>query len=319
MYFMCNLKELIVRFQDEDTCIKYLVQQRWGGNPVCPYCGATKYYNIENGKRFKCGNKECYKKYSVTVGTVMQATNIPLSTWLPAMYLIASHKKGISSCQLARDLGVTQKTAWFMLHRIRESLKEKGSALLTNTVEVDEVYIGGKMKFKSKSIRKKAHEDNISHTANKTGVMGMLERDNEMRLTVMPENKPLKQIVQENVSYKATIITDGLNAYTGLNKHYKAHEVVNHMADEYVRGTFHTNSIEGAFGLFKRMVIGIYHQISKEHLQRYCDEFTYRYNSRKISDGVRFDLTCARIEGKLTYKQLIENGTNKKRQEAKQA
>src|SRR5436190_303417 len=136
-----NLKDIFKKFSDEAARRQYLVQQRWNGSPVCPYCGSGKWYNIENGKRFKCGNKECYKKYSVTVGTVFEASNIPLSTWFPAMYIIASHKKGISSVQLAKDLQVTQKTAWFMLHRIRESLKAKNSPLLSGIVEVDETYM----------------------------------------------------------------------------------------------------------------------------------------------------------------------------------
>src|SRR5215213_4814482 len=148
-----NLKDLMKKFEDEAKCREFLVQQRWNGVPVCPKCGHTKVYNIENGKRFKCANNKCYNKFSVTVGTVFEASNIPLSTWFPAMYLIISHKKGISSIQLAKDLGVTQKTSWFMLHRIRESLKSKGSSLLSNVVEVDEVYIGGKVGNMSKTRR----------------------------------------------------------------------------------------------------------------------------------------------------------------------
>ena len=131
-----NLKDLMKQFSDETKCREFLVQQRWNGKPECPYCKSTISYKIENGKRFKCGNSECYKKYSVTVGSVFHASNIPLTTWFPAMYLILSHKKGISSIQLGKDLGVTQKTAWFMNHRIRESLKEKGSSLLANTALV---------------------------------------------------------------------------------------------------------------------------------------------------------------------------------------
>ena len=143
-----NLKDLLKKFSDEQACRDFLVQKRWNGVPTCPYCGCTKSYKIENGKRFKCANKECYKKYSVTIGTVAQDTNIPLSTWFAATYLITAHKKGISSCQLGRDLGVAQKTAWFMLHRIREALRDKKGLLLTSEVQADETYIGGKEEFK---------------------------------------------------------------------------------------------------------------------------------------------------------------------------
>lgn len=162
-----NLKELFQKFADEQKCRDFLVQQRWNGCPVCPYCNSDKWYSIENGKRFKCGNKECHKKYSVTVGTIFHASNIPLTTWLPALYLNTAHKKGISSCQLAKDLGVCQKNAWFMLHRIRESLRNKQSSLLSNTVEVDELYIGGRMKNLSNKKRAELRENTSSNFANK--------------------------------------------------------------------------------------------------------------------------------------------------------
>ena len=130
-----NLKELFAKFSDEAKCREFLIQQRWNGVPTCPKCGSTKAYKIENGKRFKCANNKCYSKFSVTIGTVFEASNIPLTTWFPALYIISAHKKGISSVQFAKDLGVTQKTAWFMNHRIREALKVKNSPLLGGTVE----------------------------------------------------------------------------------------------------------------------------------------------------------------------------------------
>lgn len=141
---IANLKELFAKFSTEQACIDFFVQLRWQGVPQCPECGWNKTYKIDSGKRFKCANNTCYKKFSVTVGTVFESSNIPLTTWFPAIYIIASHKKGISSVQLAKDLGVTQKAAWFMLHRIRESLKADNSFLLGGTVQVDETYMGGK-------------------------------------------------------------------------------------------------------------------------------------------------------------------------------
>jgi transposase-like protein len=301
-----NLFELMTKMPDEATCKKYLAEQRWeGGKAICPYCGHGKCYNIEGGKRYKCGSSSCYKKFSVTVGTIFEASNIPLNKWFMALFITTGHKKGISSYQLARDIGVSQKAAWFMLHRIRELMKPKDNVMLDTIVEVDETWTGGKMKNKHVSVRKKAHEDNVSHIDNKTGVMGFLQREGTLKLNVMDADKTLKQQVKDNVKPEALVITDGLNAYTGLADTYEGHEVVNHKKEEYVRGEFHTNSIEGAFGLFKRMVFGIYHQISPKHSQRYCDEFTYRYNSRMIKDAERFTLSLRKAEGRLDYKTLV--------------
>ncbi|HNP24672.1 MAG TPA: IS1595 family transposase [Panacibacter sp.] len=300
-----NLHEMITKMPDEETCRKYLADQRWkDGKAICPYCGHDKCYVIEGGKRYKCGSKECYKKFSVTVGTIFEASNIPLQKWFMAFFVVSAHKKGISSYQLGKDIGVTQKSAWFMIHRIRELMRPKEATMLDTLVEVDETYVGGKMKNKHKSIRNKAHVDNVSHTQNKTGVMGYLQRDKELKLVIMDTEKTLKEQVKENVAPEAVIVTDGLNAYRGLDKDFEGHEIVNHMEDEYVRGLFHTNSVEGSFGLFKRMIYGIYHQTSKKHLHRYCDEFTYRYNSRKLKDADRFNISLSRVEGRLDYKTL---------------
>jgi len=174
-----NLKDLMKKFGDEAKCREFLIQQRWNGQPECPYCGHKKAYNIENGKRFKCANSACYKKYSVTVGTVFEASNIPLTTWFPAMYIIAAHKKGISSVQLAKDLGVTQKTAWFMLHRIRERLKADNSPLLGSIVESDETYMARKFASDYKGLtpaQVEALGKNKFSTKNKGAVLGLADR-----------------------------------------------------------------------------------------------------------------------------------------------
>lgn len=301
-----NLHELISAMPDENTCRKYYEQQRWNGKPVCPYCGCDRSYKLKSGKHYKCASNTCYKVYTVTVGTIFEDSNISLNKWFMALYIASAHKKGISSCQLARDCGVTQKTAWFMLHRIREGFKERGAVLLDTMVQVDETWTGGKMKNKHKSVRAKAMEENKSHVDNKTGVMGFLQMDGELKLKVLDADKTFKEQVKDNVAPEAVIITDGATAYKGLDKDYAGHEVVNHSEDEYVneRG-FHTNGIEGSFGLFKRMVFGIYHQISPKHTQRYLDEFMYRYNSRKIKDADRFTISLQNTSGRLDYKTLV--------------
>lgn len=301
-----GLPQLIKRFPDDATARHYFESLRWNGCPVCPFCKADKYYKLNDGKTYKCGNKECHKKYTVTTGTIFHSSHIPLNTWFAAIYLISSHKKGISSHQIARDLCVTQKTAWFMLHRVREMVKDKAPQKLTSTVEVDETWAGGKMRNKHKDVRLKAHVGNESHTSNKTAIMGFLQRGAELKLTVVDKTDgTFKDLVRKNVDNTALIITDSLTAYKGLDKEFAGHEIVNHNENEYVRGDIYTNSIEGAFGLFKRGIYGIYHQVSVKHLQRYCDEFTHRYNSRKIKDNDRFSITLSKPEGRLKYSQLI--------------
>lgn len=306
-----NLKEVIKTFSDEQVCIDFLVQQRWNGSPICPYCGSNKWYSIENRKRFKCGNKECYKKYSVTVGTCFHASNIPLSTWLPAMYLLTNHKKGISSCQLAKDLGICQKTAWFMLHRMRASLKEKDSFLLKNIVEVDEVYAGGSIENMSNKKRKKIKE-NLGNgvLANKTMIVGMIERGGALKLEVAGgenDKRTIMPIVLNNVDKSSVIMTDGEGFYLNIGKHYAEHHSVSHHLREYVKGgVIHTNTIEGAFSLFRRAVIGTYHKMSPKHLSRYCDEMQYRYNTRGLKDAERFEQSLGLIETRLSWKELVK-------------
>jgi transposase-like protein len=302
-----NLKDVMIKFADEATCRQFLIQQRWDGSPICPYCNSEKWYSIENGKRFKCGNKQCYKKYSVTVGTVFHASNIPLSTWFPAMYIITAHKKGISSVQLAKDLGVTQKTAWFILHRIRESLKEKGSNLLSNVVEVDETFMGGHAGNKSLSKRKKLKAAGIKGYMDKTPVVGLMERGGKLKVKVVDSvtQATLQPLVKESVDSSAVLVTDNFWGYRGLDKHFSSHQIINHTLNEYVNGDIHTNTIEGFWGLFKRSVYGIYHQISPKHMQRYCDESAFRYNNRHIGDAERFVLSLGQIAGSLSYKELI--------------
>ena len=306
-----NLKELMKKFSDEKTCRDFLIQQRWNGVPECPKCGSIKAYNIDNGKRFKCANNKCYYKFTVTIGTVFEASNIPLTTWFPALYLISAHKKGISSCQLARDLGVTQKTAWFMLHRIRESLRDKNSTLLSNVVEVDEVYIGGKVKNMSNTKRASMRTENGGTESNKMMVIGMLERGRDLKLVVSGKNDTahnIKPIMRENIDGDSFIVTDSSGNYFGLNKEFAGHETVNHFNHEFVRnGVIHTNGVEGAFSLLKRSIIGIYHQLSPKHLSRYCNETEYRYNTRKMNDGDRFGVCLTRLSGRLPYKELIKD------------
>jgi hypothetical protein len=304
-----NLRELIATMPDEKTCREYLVKQRWNDKPICPYCFCDKTYVIENGKRFKCGNKDCYKKFSVTVGTIFEASNIPLNKWFMAIYLCTAHKKGISSYQLGKDIGVAQKNAWFMLHRIREMMRTKHETKLKNTVECDEVYMGGKVSNMSKKKRTFLRENDLVGKT-KTAVMGMIERKGNLKLVTVGKNTSANSLlpaVYDNIHKDATLITDSSPMYKSMNKMFAQHEVVNHIENEYVRDKqWHTNTIEGAFSMLKRSIYGIYHQVTPKHLSRYCDETAFRYNLRKMKDAERFNFSLTQIEGRLTYKHLVE-------------
>ncbi len=225
---LTSLITVAMRFPDDKACRIYLERIRWNGKLACVHCGSEKkIYRFNNGKLFKCA--DCKKQFTVKVGTIFEDSQVPLQKWFFAMYLITAHKKGISSLQLSRDIQVTQKTAWFMLHRIRYSIKNKSFLKpLKNVVEVDETYIGGK---KHRGKRGRGSE-------NKTAVFGMVERNGDVRsMPVQRVNgKTLKAIIRNNVSKKAVVMSDEWGAYRGLDKEYEAHKVINHGKKEYVRG-----------------------------------------------------------------------------------
>lgn len=298
-----NLKDLLTKFQDEQTCRDFLVQHRWNGTPVCPYCGCNRSYKIEAGKRFKCANKECHKKYSVTVGTVAEDSNIALSTWFGAIYLVSSHKKGISSIQLGKDLGIAQKTAWFMLHRIRESMKGGDSPLLVKEAEADETFIGGK-NF-NRHMNKKHYDENGKEVDMKFTVMGMIEPGGEVRTKAVdaPTRKNAIEFIQNNLKKNVNLITDASPIYNKIGRKYN-HIIINHSAGVYRFEGHTTNHMENYWSVLKRGIYGIYHQVSVKHLQRYCDEFAFRFNSRKMKDNDRFELTLTRLTGRLKYNDL---------------
>lgn len=297
-----NLKELMAAFSDENVCREYMEQMRWGGEPFCPHCSSTKPYKLKGGKGYRCSSKGCRKDFSVTVGTIFENSKVKLSTWIAAIYLLTGNKKGISSLQLGRHLGVTQKTAWFILHRVRIIMTDNSPEPLNNVVEVDETYVGGKFANMNRGRRKKWQE---SEKDNKTAVMGLLERDGKAKLTPIGENT-FKEVVRQNVATTAIVITDTHLSYQGLDAEFAAHESVNHSQSEYRKGIAYTNSIEGFFSIFKRTIYGTYHQISPKHLHRYCAETSYRYNFRKIKDDERFRMAISNVEGRLKYKILIQ-------------
>lgn len=294
---------------DEKTCRDYLAKQRWDGKVACPYCKHQKCYSIEKGKRWKCADSKCYKRFTVTVGTIFEASNIPLNKWFPAIYLCTAHKRGISSYQLARNIGVTQKTSWFMMHRIREVLRNKDAVILgyNGAVEADETFVGGKYANMHTAKRNKLLEEcNGGGYANKTTVLGMIERGGDLVAKVIANKSPgeLTRTISATVNKNATLITDSTNLYSSITHAYN-HHAVNHSINEYVRGDAHTNTVEGVFSHFKRSIYGTFFHISAKHTQRYCDEFALKFNTRRMNDADRFAVTLKRTECRLKYKYLI--------------
>ena len=302
-----TLVEAIRYFADADVCLSYLIPIRWPHGITCPHCASTESSFIASRRIWRC--KGCKKQFSVKIGTIMEDSPLTLDKWLTAIWLIANAKNGISSYEIHRALGITQKSAWFLLHRIRLAMQNGTLAKLKGEVEVDETFIGGKARNMHKD--KRAEKITGRGATGKAIVIGVLERGGKVRTKVIPDTKKktVQAEVRQHVEAGTPVYTDALPSYVGLAPDY-VHEAVDH-AVEYVRGNVHTNGLENYWSLLKRCIRGTYVSVEPFHLFRYLDEQAFRYNQRETADGEvkkdgeRFTDVLGAIAGKrLTYCNL---------------
>ncbi|AYM99638.1 IS1595 family transposase [Chryseobacterium sp. 3008163] len=299
-----SVLQLLNTFSTEEKCIEHLEQMRWGGIIVSPFDSSSAVYKCK-GDRYRCKNTGKY--FNVKTGSMFENTKISLRKWFLAIWLVTSHKKGISSIQLSKDIDVTQKTAWFVLQRIRACFGIENNNELEGIVECDETFIGGKNKNRHKD--KKVHNSQGRSFKDKTPVMGMLQRDGKMNAFVVPDTKriSIQPLICRLVNPETTIlISDEWHGYTGLNKYYD-HKIIDHSKKEYVSlqdSNIHTNNIEGSWNILKKSVSGMYNHVSRKHLQKYVDEFVYRFNLRKTPDNEKFKHLLVNSDVRTKYKDL---------------
>lgn len=301
------LREAAVR---ENLAVEFLERERWHGNSACPRCGSVNVYQMlgrdgQRNKDYRWRCRDCKQFFTVRTGTVFEESRLPLRVWVYAFWKACSSKKGISALQLAREMEITHKSALFVLRRIRHGLGEENQPKLAGTVEVDEVYIGGKPRYKGIS--------KTGRGTKKIPVVGIVQRDGDVRFQMMQRltAKNLSDFIAENADLSCRVITDDLNLYRSVGKKFEGgHKVVKHHLGEYVRrGTdVHSNTIEGVFSLIRRGVMGTFHSVSRKHLPNYLNEFQFRWNTRKMDDGQRVQEAIKAVDGKrLLYRESVEN------------
>lgn len=303
---------------DETAAVEFLEKLRWGDSPCCPRCGDTDVYQMRDSRtggrnaRYLWRCRGCKKQYTVRIGTVFEDSRIPLRHWCYAFWAACASKKGVSALQIKRQTGLTYKSALFMMHRIRFAMapaNDQDGGKLTGIVEADETFIGGKPRYHEPRVPKKfrTKKMNTGHHR-KQPVFGALERGGRVRARVIADvtGANLRAAVEEHIDKSAHLVTDENTGYIAVGKEYQSHETVCHSRREYVREGVTTNSIESFWAILKRGVMGTFHNISRKHLQRYLDEFEYRYNTRKVDDGERLALAIRGANGKrLTYQDMV--------------
>ncbi|HKO42075.1 MAG TPA: IS1595 family transposase [Pyrinomonadaceae bacterium] len=304
-----NLIDLFEKFGDEDRCRLYLEKLRWPKGVQCVRCQSLKISRIKKRNQYHCD--ACNHTFSVKAGTIFHDSHLSLVKWFMAIFIISEAKKGVSALQLKRTLHVTYKTAWYMCHRIREAVKDVDHCeLLSGIVECDETYVGGKAKFMHEDVKKRRGigGKGYQRTAGKTMVMGAIQRRGDVRLKVghAPSKEELQAFIRAKIADECTsIMTDENRSYDGVADHNTRHETVDHFKKEWVRGDVHTNTLENVWSLFKRSIIGSYHQLSVKHMDRYLDEFEFRFNNRGNPYLFRDTLLNLLTTSNIEYKQLI--------------
>ena len=299
-----NLLDLLKTCPTEQTCIDYFKERRWKGKIISPFDSTSPVYECANN-RYKCKNTGKY--FNVRTGTIFENTKLSLKKWFYAFYAFFNHKKGISSHQLAKDISITQTSAWFMLHRLRSAFKiSEFEIMLKDFVEIDETFIGGKNKNRHRD--KKVPNSQGRNWTDKTPVLGLLERGGNLIAQVVSNTRQntLEPIIRANIKKGSNVYTDEWYRHSNLLSKKFNHQIVNHSAKQYVKGTISTNAIENFWSHLKRGINGIYHWISKKHTPKYVNEFALRFNTRKYNEQERFDLVLSSAIGQnLTYQQLI--------------